>query len=276
MTQQLPEILQPHSDLLETLAEVWLKTGAAHVAIWGEGQVFANWSNKPTSISSSQPTYTQISAAIKVDEDVIGHLYVFGQNDRISKKRLRLDASLIAAKIKVVKMSTNGQSAASAFAKNEAIEEKVRSHELQTEEVKRQLNQVQKQFDALVRLNQYQQQEIGGTIDDWLTFFRKTVLDLIPSQLVFTLDDQGEEALILDSHPVRVKDAEDVAFKMHKENQKYSKQLENAETELHRLGGSTREDRAATIIQAVGRGTQGLLPRPDHPLQGAVARSFRG
>lgn len=217
MTQQLPSILQPYTDLLENLAGMWLKTGASHVAVWGEGQVFANWSNKPTTISNSQPTFTQISAAIKVDGEIIGHLYVFGQNDRISKKRLKLDASLIAGRIKIDRIEAEKRDApALTFADSQAAAEEVRSYQLQAEELQHQLHQVQKQFDALVQLNQYRYQETGATIDDWLTFFRKTVLDLIPSQLVFTLDDRGEEALILDSHPVRFKDAEDVVWYLQK------------------------------------------------------------
>ena len=264
MTQQLPEILQPHSDLLETLAEVWLKTGAAHVAIWGEGQVFANWSNKPTSISSSQPTYTQISAAIKVDEDVIGHLYVFGQNDRISKKRLRLDASLISARIKIDKVGANGNTASATFANSEAVAEKVRSHELQTEEAKRQLNQVQKQFDALVRLNQYQHQEAGDTIDDWLTFFRKTVLDLLPSQLVFTLDDRGEEALILDSHPVRFRDAEDVVWYLQEMESIEQECLLNKASELEGVPESVRNLLYTPIYSGEGHAISvGLVNREE-------------
>ena len=106
--QQLPEILTPHAELLDEIARVWLESGAAHVAIWGEGKVYANWANKPTAVTNSQPTYTQISAAIRHGEELVGHLYVFGQNDRISKRRLKLDADLISAKVKIDSNYKNG------------------------------------------------------------------------------------------------------------------------------------------------------------------------
>ncbi|MEM8861100.1 MAG: PP2C family protein-serine/threonine phosphatase [Chloroflexota bacterium] len=208
MKLKLPESLLPHADLLKTIAEVWLKTGAAHVAIWGEGQVYANWSNKLPSISSSQPTYTQISSAIRVEDEVIGHLYVFGQNDRISKKRLKLDAELIASKVKLQRSSQNGMNGSVGFAADQSeVDEKLKNLQSRAEESERSLGQVQKQFDALIQLNQYQQKS-NDTLEDWLKFFRKTILDLIPSQFVFTLDDRGEDTLLLESHPVRFKDAE--------------------------------------------------------------------
>ncbi|MFK7803469.1 MAG: PP2C family protein-serine/threonine phosphatase [Anaerolineae bacterium] len=269
MTQQLPDILQPHSDLLETLADVWLKTGAAHVAIWGEGQVFANWSNKPTAISSSQPTYTQISAAIRLDDDVIGHLYVFGQNDRISKKRLKLDASLIAARIKLDQIGAVGISSAQTQVDNEAVEDRVREHELRTEESERSLQQVQKQFDALVRLNQYHYQESGDSIDDWLLFFRKTVLDLIPAQLVFTLDDRGEDSLILDSHPVRFRDAEEVVWYLQEMESIGQECLLNKAAELDGVPESVRNLLYSPIYEGEGHVVSvGLVNREDGDFSG--------
>ncbi|MEM9774838.1 MAG: PP2C family protein-serine/threonine phosphatase [Chloroflexota bacterium] len=209
MKLKLPESLLPHADLLKTIADVWLKTGAAHVAIWGEGQVFANWSNKLPSISSSQPTYTQISSAIRVEDEVIGHLYVFGQNDRISKKRLKLDADLIASKVKLHRSHQNGLNGSVSSAEKTEFEEQIRAFKQKAEDTEHSLNQVQKQFDALLRLNQFQHGN-NDTLENWLTFFRRTILDLIPSQFVFTVDDQGEESLLLESHPVRFKDAEEV------------------------------------------------------------------
>ena len=210
MTQQLPEPLKSHAELLDSVAQVRLDSGAAHVAIWGEGKVFANWANKPTSITSSQPTYTQISAAIRVEGKLLAHLYVFGQNDRISKKRLKLDAELISAKIQLKHAFTNGHNSATELAETEETADKVRSFQVIAEKAERSFMQVQKQFDALVLLSQYEDIHHGETIEDWLTFFRKTMLDLIPAQHVFTLHDHGDGELILDCHPVRFKDAEDV------------------------------------------------------------------
>lgn len=264
MTQQLPEILQPHADLLDTLAEVWLKTGAAHVAIWGEGQVFANWSNKPTAISSSQPTYTQISAAIRVDHEVIGHLYVFGQNDRISKKRLRLDATLISSVIKIAQITPHERNGSNALVESELTEEKIRAFELKGEETERSLYQVQKQFDALVRLNQYQYQDTGHSIEDWLMFFRKTVLDLIPSQLVFTLDDRGEDSLMLDSHPVRFKDAEDVVWYLQEMESIGQECMLNKASDLEGVPESVRNLLYTPIFSSEGHMISiGLVNRDD-------------
>ncbi len=210
MSQQLPEILSPHAELLDEIAQVWLDSGAAHVAIWGEGKVYANWANKPKAVSSSQPTYTQISASIRVGEDVFGHLYVFGQNDRISKKRLKLDANLISSKITIDIGNLVSKDSARELAESEAVADMVRTYQVLAEKSEQSLVQVQKQFDALVRLNQYEQPQVDETLETWLSFFKKTVLDLIPSQHVFTIDNQEQEDLVLECHPVRFKDAEEI------------------------------------------------------------------
>ncbi len=210
MSQQLPEILLPHAELLDEIAQVWLDSGAAHVAIWGEGKVYANWANKPTAVSNSQPTYTQISAAIKIGDEMIGHLYVFGQNDRISKKRLKLDADLISSRIAIDIGNVINKGSARDLAESEAVADMVRTYQVLAEKSEQSLIQVQKQFDALVRLNQYEQAPTEESLDKWLSFFKKTILDLIPSQHVFTIDNQEQEDLVLECHPVRFKDAEDI------------------------------------------------------------------
>ncbi|MFT5194315.1 MAG: serine phosphatase RsbU (regulator of sigma subunit) [Candidatus Promineifilaceae bacterium] len=270
MNQQLPDILQPHSDLLETLAKVWLQMGAAHVAIWGEGQVFANWSNKPTEVSNSQPTYSQISTAIRLDDEVIGHLYVFGQNDRISKKRLKLDADLISSKIKLTSIKNNdGASAKKEVDQVESkeLEKQIRKHQVEIKEIERSLHQVQKQFDALIKLNQYPYQENGDSddsIDDWLIFFRKIVLDLIPSQLVFTLDDQGKGALVPASHPVRFKDAEKMVHYLQKTELLGAECLLNKTSDLGEVPESVRGLLYSPIYSGKGHTVSiGLINRED-------------
>ncbi|MEM7797607.1 MAG: PP2C family protein-serine/threonine phosphatase [Chloroflexota bacterium] len=216
-TKRLPESLQPHVELLDDIAEAWLRSGAAHVAIWGEGQVYANWANQPHEISQNQPTYTQISASIVVNEEILGHLYVFGQNDRLSKKRLNLDAKLISLSISQTSpvFALNGSDqtvpmAAHLSQEYEALKEEIMISEDRADRAEIALIQVSKQLDALVRLSQFSYE--GHSTEEWLNYFRKTVFNLVPVEQVFTLTDSGEDSFVLDSHPIKLKDAEMLVY----------------------------------------------------------------
>lgn len=226
-TKQLPEILQPFSEMLDSIAESWLKNGAAHVAIWGEGQVYANWANQPHEISQNQPTYTQISASIILDEEILGHLYIFGQNDRLSRERLKLDAKLISMsvtehrRIFETKPMRAGVPAPEGsgirFSETpegmleiDQLTEELQIADARADRAEIALIQVTKQLDALVRLSQLTFE--GHSVEEWLNYFRKTVFNLVPVELVFTLTDSGEDTLLLDSHPIKFNEAEDLVY----------------------------------------------------------------
>lgn len=226
--------------MLDDIAKVWLESGAAHIAIWGEGQVYANWANKPSTVTESQPTYTQISSAIRLDGEVVGHLYVFGQNDRISKKRLKLDAALISSKLQIAKDTGIGTQSSNTQSGSGEVADQVRSFQLIAEKSERSLTQVQKKFDALIRLNQYDEMQQEQTLEDWLSFFRKTLLDLIPSQHIFTISQESNDDLVVECHPVRFKDAESVVeYLQHMDSIKYELVLDSA-SELEGMPESVR------------------------------------
>ena len=196
LTLQLPDILQPHEPLLNTIAESWFAYGATNVAIWGDGHIYANWTTGKQDITESQPTHTQISASIKVNDHTIAQLHIFGPNNRLKRKRLKLDAQIIAQNIRNQMMDDEQKTLNRRIG---VLQSQLEEQNVEMTHLEAELDIVEKRFNTFQRLSQLHLDQFD--LPQYLYALREVTATLISVETVFTFVDSLSTPQLLDGYP---------------------------------------------------------------------------